>query len=328
MNRQNVFDELLKAYFSDDGKLFNELNDKYHLGLTSLDQVELVEDRPTFDLSRYYEDWNGQYFKNYTTSRFIVNMEPLPKHILKKPEFNIVSYSYMIYHVLTALQENPDIDEVLNNVELQFPRDVAKDLLSSQGFVEIKSNGDADITSYGFLRLRGVNWVNYYDSYLDYFDFDDFERYMKENDTGSVFKNSLNYLDEHLKIAYGQKQFNRMHDVFSSKAMIYLHEEEFKNALIEELKIFILKINAIFLDKKDLESFYAIEYPNINNILELESLAEINNLKRALYRAWFDLELDDEMLLTKKEAFDYLKRACDGEVIDELAGEVADKYFK
>ena len=119
-----------------------------------------------------------------------------------------------------------------------------------------------------------------------------------------------------------------MHDVFSSKAMIYLHEEEFKKALIEELKIFILKINAVYLNKNDLKSFYAIEYPNINNISELEDLAEINNLKRVLYKAWFDLKLDDEMLMTKKEAFNYLKRAYDGEVLDELAEEVANKYFK
>ena len=151
---------------------------------------------------------------------------------------------------------------------------------------------------------------------------------MQENDTGSVVKNSLNYLDEHLKIAYEKKEFNRMHDVFSSKAMIYLHEEEFKKALIEELKIFILKINAVYLNKNDLKSFYAIEYPNINNISELEDLAEINNLKRVLYKAWFDLKLDDEMLMTKKEAFNYLKRAYDGEVLDELAEEVANKYFK
>ena len=80
------------------------------------------------DLSRYYENYNAQYFKNYTTSRFIVNIEPLHKYKLKEPEFNIVSYSYMIHHVLTGLQNNPNIDEVLNNVELQIPNDMAKNI--------------------------------------------------------------------------------------------------------------------------------------------------------------------------------------------------------
>ncbi len=118
MDRKIVYNELLKAYNSNDEEFFNELNDKYQLGLMSIDQIELIEDRQTIDLSMYYENWNGQYFKNYTTSRFIVSIEPSPKHILKEPEFNIVSYSYMIYHVLTGLMENPNLDEVLDNVEL------------------------------------------------------------------------------------------------------------------------------------------------------------------------------------------------------------------
>ena len=40
-----------------------------------------------------------------------------------------------------------------------------------------------------------------------------------------------------------------------------------------------------------------------------------------------DVELD-EMLMTKKEAYGYLQRAFDGEMLDELSDEVANKYFK
>lgn len=327
MNEKKMFDELVKAYRENDVELFNELNNQYELGLTSIDQIEYVENRPTFDLSMYYENYNAQYMKNYTTSRFIVNFEPLPKHILKKPEINIVSYSYMIYHVLTNLETNPKIDEVLDNVELQFSSDFAKDLLESKGFIEIDSKGFAEITDYGYFRLMGVNWVGFYEQFLDYFDFDDFERYMQENDTGKVVKNSLNYLDEHLKIAYAKKEFDRLHDVFSSKAMIYLNEQEFKKALIEELKIFTLKLNPIYLNKEDLDSYYAIEYPNINNISELSDLAEVKSLKRILYKAWMDIEFE-EMLMTKKDAFKYLSRAFDGEILEELSDEIANKYFK
>lgn len=327
MDQSVIYDELLKAYESNDVKAFEDINDKYHLGLTSIDQVELIEDRPTFDLSRYYKNYNAQYIKNYTTSRFIVNLEPLPKYKLEEPEFNIVMYSYMIFHVLTRLQENPNLEEVLDSVELQFDSRTARNLLESKGFIEVISDNEAYVTDYGLFRLEGVDWVKFYESYLDYFDFDDFERYMLDNDTGSVPKNALNYLDEHLKIAQENKEFNRMHDVFSSKAMVYLQLGEFKNALIEELKIFVLKLNPVYLNKKDLESYYAIEFPNINNILELNDLAEVKSLKRALYKAWIDIEFD-EMLMTKKEAFEYLTRASNGEILDDLSEEIANKYFK
>lgn len=326
MNKRKIFEKLVKAYRENDVELFDELNNEYSLGIPSIDQVELVEDRPTFDLSRFYENYDAQYMKNYTTSRFIINMEALPKHILNEPEINIVSFSYMIFHVLTQLETNPKIDEILDNVELNLPGDFARDLLESKGFVVIYPDGTADITDYGYYRLSGVNWVGFYEQFLDYFDFDDFERYMKENDTGSVIQNSLNYLDEHLKIAYDKKEFDRLHNVFSSKAMVYLNDNEFKKALIAELKIFTLKLNPIYLDKIDTESYSAIEYPNINNISELYDLAEVKSLKGIFYKAWMNVELE-EMLMSKEEAYEYLKRAFDGEVLDELSKEVADKYF-
>ncbi len=326
MDNEFIYNELLKAYETNDIDLFDEINNKYGLGLTSIDQVEFVEVRPTIDLSKYFVNYRAQYMKNYTTSRFLVNLEPLPKYILKEPEFNIVSYSYMIFHVLTELQVNPNLDEVLDSVELEFESDLAKDILTSQGFVDVDGNGDATITGYGLMRLAGVDWVKFYEIYLDYFDFNDFERYMKEYDTGSVVKNSLNYLEEHLKIAYDKKEFNRMHDVFSSKAMIYLYEEDFKKALLEELKIFVLKLNHIFLSQDELDSYKAIEFPNINNIIELEVLSQVKSLKRILYRAWIEIDLD-EMLMTKKEAYGYLVRAMDGEILDDLSDEIVDKYF-
>ena len=314
-----------KAYETNDVDLFNEINNTYNLSLTSIEQVEEVENRLTFDLSRFYENWNGQYMKNYTTSRFILNFEPMHKHILKEPEIHIVSYSYMIFHVLNGLFENPNLDEVLENVELEIPNDTVKNLLKSGNFIKIDSDGTATVTQYGLIRLRGVNWVGFYDNFLDYFDFDDFEEYMKEYDTGDVMKNSLNYLDEHLKIALENREFHRLHDVFSSKAMVYINQKEFKNALMEELKIFVLKLNPVFLDDIDLKSYKPIEYPNINNIIELASLSQVKSLKRALYRAWLDVGFDDK-IFTKKEAFNYLTRAIDGEVISDLADEILDKY--
>ena len=326
MNEEIIYKKLLEAYEANDVESFEEINSRYNLGLISIEQVELIELRPTIDLSEYYVNYNAQYMKNYTTSRLLVNLEPLPKYKLKEPEFNIVSYSYMIYHVLTALQINPNLDEVLDNVELQIPKDTAKNILISEGFIDVEGK-TASVTQYGFFRLSGVSWVSLYDTCLDYFDFDDFERYMQEYDTGNVVKNAFNYLDEHLKIARQNREFNRLYDVYSSKALLYLNEERFKNALIEELKIFVLKLNPVYLDKKDLKDYKAVEYPNINNIFELNDLAEVKSLKRVLYKAWMDVEFD-EMYLDKKEAFKYLTRTKKGEVLDDLSDEIADKYFK
>ena len=325
MNQRIIYGELVKAYENNDIKAFNEINEKYGLGLNSIEDVALVEDRPSFDLSRYYENYNPQYFKNYTTSRYITNIEPLPKYKLKERLINMTSYSYMIYHVLSNLQENPNLDEVLDTVELPISSEIAENILETEGFIEVDDDNHAEITEYGLFRLSGVSWVGFYDSFLDYFDFDDFEKYMQEYDTGDVIKNSLNYLNKHLKIAREMKDFDYLHDVFSSKAMVYLNMQEFKKSLLEELKIFALKINPIYLNNYD--SYVAVEFPNINNINVLDDLSEVKSLKRVFYKAWNEMEFEKE-LMDKDEAFEYLTRAQNGELLDDLSAEIADKHFK
>lgn len=80
------------------------------------------------------------------------------------------------------------------------------------------------------------------------------------------------------------------------------------------------------MDENDLKTYRAIEYPNINNILELQDLAEINNLKDAFYSSWDEMKLE-EMLMTKNDAFQYLTKACNGETLDELSIEINKKYM-
>ena len=234
----------------------------------------------------------------------------------------------MIFHVLSEIQDNPNLDEVLKHVDLPFNKNFAKDILLSKGFLKpiSKNTNEVEITDYGLFRLSGVEWVGFYEMCLDYFDFDDFERYMQNNDVRNVVKNALNYLDENQKMAYDQKDFYRLHDVFSSKALIHVNNQNFKEALNEELKLFILKLNPIYLDKNDLKTYDAIEYPNINNILELHDLAEINNLKDAFYNSWDEMKLE-KMLMTKNDAFQYLTKTCNGETLDELSIEINKKYL-
>ena len=376
MNIEYIYKQLAKAYKTNNVELFNELNEKYKIGLESIDDVELIENRPTIDLSKYFKNWDAEYYKNYTTSRSIVNIEPLHKHELDSEGFKITSYSMVIYKVLNALKDNPNLDEVLNQVEINMDASIAKDFLISKELIkpkafnkrelrkkyskysedelkkELKSysldidgnkktlikrlidydlthkdkSGNYTITQYGNHRLNGVSWVSLYEGYLEYFDFIDFENYMQDYDTGSVMQNSFNYLEENLEMAYDDRDFYRLHDVFCSYAMLNLNEQDFEKSLEWELKVFILKLNPVFLDKEDLNKTEAIEYPNINNIMVLSVLAEIEDLTDIFTKCWSNMELG-EMLIDEKSALDYLNKAFDCEDIEKLNDEYVDKYF-
>lgn len=175
--------------------------------------------------------------------------------------------------------------------------------------------------------LNGSEWIETYKQCLDYFDFDELENYMIENRSAGFIQNTINYLNQHLKIAYRRKDFHRLHDVFSAKAIFYLFEDEFKKALTEELHLYMLRLNPIFLSSEELESYEAIMHSNINNIAVLSSLSNIHNLKKIFNKTWSHMEFENR-LISKKISLKYLNRAMDGEYFDELSLEISDRYFK
>ena len=324
MNNEIIYKQLAKAYKNKDKKLFKSLNKRYGLGIDSIEQIPLVENRPCIDLSMFYEEGDAIYMKNYCTSRFITDMdESVPKHMFNEDRFNIVTYSMFIYEVLSELPNNPNLDEAISQFDFELEDKIVKDILVSNGFVELKNNGDAFVTDYGEMRLFAVNWVGFYKLCLDYFHFYDFEEYMNQYDTGDVVENAHNYLNENLKIAYKRHDFSRLHDVFASKAIVHVSQKEFEQALFNELKLYIVKLNPIYLSDDDLKDYKAIEYPNVNNLDVLSDLAEID-VADIFDKCLNELEID-KILISKDDALSYLNRAWDGEELDELSSEIYDK---
>lgn len=365
MSGNVLFKNLLECYNNNDIELFNELNSEYGLGLDSIDDVQNIEGREMLELD---EDAGLQYTKNYTYSRLIADLinHEEDKHSLDLMELHVRSYSIVIFNVIGGLHVNSKLNEVLDMVDLNVSKDIAKDFLISNGLIEkggtdnrklrkkykkydlnqlkeeleshnLNTDGNRDalinrlikfenentysITEYGMYRFLGVNWVAFYNTFLDYFDFDDFEYYMTENDTGDVVKNSLNYIDENIKKSYADRDFNRLHDSFSSLALISIYSKCYDDALINELKVLILRLNPIFLDKEELEDYIPLHYSNINNIDSLSTLTGVDDLKPVFSDAWDEIEFDKRMM-SKEDAYEYLDEALNGN-IDELNDKIS-----
>ncbi|MBR0271188.1 MAG: SAP domain-containing protein [Methanobrevibacter sp.] len=358
MDNEEVFNQLVEVYNNNDIDLFNKLNEEHMLELDSIEEIADIEDREVLDLDDDYS-----YVKNYTYSRSIIDLADYEKHLhsLDLMDIHVRSYSLVIFNVILGLQVTSNLDLVLDMLDLNMPKDMAKDFLISNGLVEkggsnnrklrktfkkydlnelkdelalrsLSTDGNKNalvnrlvnyesensyvVTDYGIHRFMGVNWVAFYNALLAYFDFDDYEYYMTEYDTGSVLENSLNYLDENIKKGYDEEDFNRLHDAFSSLALININEEDYENALFNELKVFILKLNPVFLDNEELKDYIPIHHSNINNIDALSALAEIDDLKAIFNDAWDDIKFDKK-LTSKEDSYNYLNQALN-EDIDEL----------
>lgn len=135
MDNEELFNKLLESYNNNDFNTFNELNDEYNLGLDSIEDIAEIEDREILELD---EDADISYIKNYTYSRSIVDLmnHYEDKHSLDLMEIHVRSYSIVIFNVIMGLQINPNLEEVLDMVDLNMGKDMAKDFLISNGLVE------------------------------------------------------------------------------------------------------------------------------------------------------------------------------------------------
>ena len=144
LHDEDIYDQLVEAYNNGDIDTFNRLNDEYMLEFDSIDDIADIEDREGIELD---EDNDMIYLKNYTYSRSIVDLagHEEHKHSLELMQITIRSYSIVIFNVILGLNIDSNLDDVLDSVDLNMDKEIARDFLISEGTkisaIEVKSSG-------------------------------------------------------------------------------------------------------------------------------------------------------------------------------------------
>ena len=101
----------------------------------SIDEIADIEDREGLELD---ENNDITYLKNYTYSRSIVDLPSHEehKHSLELMEVHVRSYSTVIFNVILGLNIDSNLENVLDTVDLNMDKDMARDFLISNGLVE------------------------------------------------------------------------------------------------------------------------------------------------------------------------------------------------
>ena len=105
------------------------------LEFDSIDDIADIEDREGIELD---EDNDMIYLKNYTYSRSIVDLagHEEHKHSLELMQITIRSYSIVIFNVILGLNIDSNLDDVLDSVDLNMDKEMARDFLISEGLIE------------------------------------------------------------------------------------------------------------------------------------------------------------------------------------------------
>ncbi len=179
------------------------------------------------------------------------------------------------------------------------------------------------LTDEGLKFLEDYEWIGLYDFSLGDFEFDDFCKYLDENGYEDFIQTSLDYLNEHEKNAHAQKDFGYVCDCYNARIYIFIYCEKDFNALIEDIKHYIFRINPIY----DYEDYYSsnslLDYHDIEEIKILSEQFEIDKLEIIFNEVWDSMNLEKEFI-GKKEAYELLEKLFDKEEFDELSNDYLD----
>lgn len=183
---------------------------------------------------------------------------------------------------------------------------------------------DFKISKKGEKYFESIKWIEYYLIFLDTFDFYEFDEYYAPDE--DFMPQALTFIDRHLNTAFERHDLTAFFDAQSSKALYHIVNEDYDNALIEELKLFLARLNPIYKDSEELVFHNAVNRVNISNLKCLMIKTGNNDLKSLFNEAW-DGMLFERKFFNRKKSFKILIKALSVENAEDINPKIEGVYF-
>lgn len=172
-------------------------------------------------------------------------------------------------------------------------------------------------------NLKTNRWDEY--PFLDSFDGNEFEDFL-EKSSKDFMETALEFIDVHLNFAISKNDYKALFDSQSSKAFYYAFNNDFKNALCEEVKLFIVRLNPS-CGESQLPFHEPVNQVNINNLNNLIIVCEIKDAENLFNSAWQSLQLE-KLYFDKKESYMILTEALTATDLDRINCDIEGQYFQ
>ena len=153
----------------------------------------------------------------------------------------------------------------------------------------------------------------------------DVSKYFDDHEGKNHVQLAEDYIGEHIKLAHRKEDFDYLDDCLISQSLLYMYQKDYQNCLCASLSELILKFNPIYefeLVYAMYNAFSSITIGNVKKCLEMLNI----DLESLFYELW-DLKDSEIDYAPKEVGFKFLKRALEGEDLDELYEEYEEKYI-
>ena len=316
--------------FSSLSELFESLNKKY-----KLEDINYGKENPTsYDLDQYKILKVIDECHNLDLAFLFSNNLKLPQKIFAELLFEEEYITYEITKETWSDFANNyltvnDLKNILreNDLKVSGRKQELIDRIDENNvsFNEFKSD-KVFLTEKGKNYLNEYSWIELYMNFLSNFDFDDFYRFY-DGAEGNFNEIVSKYLDEHIKLAKKDNDFDYLLNCFSSKAIFFELDENLNEALKWGMRRFCLEINPIFLNR----SFYGFYLPlnqiNINNLKLLKDELSIEIIMDSFEESW-DYFKFNKFIVSRENAKIILERLLNNhEKLELINAELKDRFI-
>ena len=181
------------------------------------------------------------------------------------------------------------------------------------------------LTRKGKDYLNEYSWIGLYNEFLKNFDFDDFYRFYESND-GNFNEIVSKYLDEHIKIAKNNKDFDYLINCFSSKAIFSGLDKNPNDALKWEMRRFCLTINPIYSRGVYHDFYLHLNSENINNLRSLKDEFSSEEMLDSFEESWDYFEFNKSIVSKKDAKIIFERLLINNEDLKLINMELKDRY--
>ena len=228
-----------------------------------------------------------------------------------------------IFSIISKLNENFSFEDAYNSTFINSKLSMLDllDLMIDKNLITPRE----DITDNGYQFVIKKGWMFFYNNFLYAFNFDDFNYFFKHNNY-SLELAGLKFLNKHIDIANKNKEFDRLIDSYEAKGMIYDHIKKYNQSLKYVLNVFILNLNPIYLDDKQITYHIPLDEDNIDTLSNFHDAFSTAKIKKYFNKQWDSIDFET-IRIPKKKCWNILKNLFKGRDVEEYCEEIMEKYF-
>lgn len=181
------------------------------------------------------------------------------------------------------------------------------------------------LTESAYELLEEYGWIEFYLDTLSHFDFLDYEDYMIDHD-GNRQEVTLDYLDEHLKLADDALDFDYMMRCYDAKSKICHSIGNLDEALRCDMRILHLNMNPVCMERYRFPSHIPLVPENISNLKKLKLELGQEKIRESFDENWNFMGFES-VIIPKDEVWSYLSVALNSPEQNRGSRKVREKYF-